>query len=133
MAYEDLLQQARRSELFQDQATQGSAVKAVLGILASRLDEEPARKLASVLPKPLTYDTLRGHQANITNITAEQYFETIADQFSGRKEHAQRLVTLILGAVAQNLPDDALTAIRGNLPPDWNELLPKGSASGVRR
>ena len=38
MTYEELQQQARRSEAIQEEATLHSAIKAVLGILASRLD-----------------------------------------------------------------------------------------------
>ena len=86
MTYEDLLQQARRSELFQDQETMESAIKAALGIFASRLDEEPARRFTSVLPKPLTYDVLRGGQANVTNISAGQYVNKVAEQFHLRRE-----------------------------------------------
>ena len=131
MNYEDLLQQARSSELFQDQATMESAVKAVLGIFASRLDEEPARRFTSVLPKPLTYDVLRGGQANVTNITAGQYVDRVAEQFHLRREHAQRLISSLLRVVTENLPGDVFTIIRNNLPMDWNEFLQKGSVTAA--
>lgn len=127
MTYEELLQQARRTELFQDQATMESAVKAVLGIFASRLEEEQARRFTSFLPAPLTYDTLRGHQANVTAISPAQYIETVAEQFHLPKEQAQRLVKMLLRVVTENLPGDVYTIVRNNLPSDWNQLLESGS------
>ncbi len=127
MTYEELLQRARRTEVIHDDATAASALKAVLGILASRLDEEPARLFCSTLPGPLTYEALRGHQANVTNITADQYVQTVAEQFRLPKEHAQRLITSVLRVVTGNLPGDVLTMMRDNLPSDWNEFLQKGA------
>lgn len=125
MTYDELLQRARRTEVLQDEATVEPAVKAVLGIMASRLNEAPARKFCDVLPGPLTYETLRGQQANVTNITAEQYIQSVAQQFNMQKDRAERLITSLVGAVTTDLPEDVLTAMKNDLPSDWQRFLQK--------
>ena len=40
-----------------------AVIKAILGILASSMDDDHARKLTGKLPEPLTFEKLRGHQA----------------------------------------------------------------------
>ena len=125
ITYDQLIQQARRSEVLQDEATMEPAVKAVLGIIANRLDEVPARLFASELPKPLTYEVLCGGPANVTDLSVEQYFDAIANQFHMPRQHGERLVSTILQVVCHNLSPEAMRAVRNNLPQDWNRLLQK--------
>lgn len=54
MEYEDFIRAVSELDFIQDEEEADSAVKAALGILASRLDEEEARKLTEYLPNPLT-------------------------------------------------------------------------------
>lgn len=127
MKYEDFLEQARRSEFFRDEKTIESAVKAVLGIMVSRLDEESARLLTSALPQPLTYDALRRPQARYRDITADEYVETIAEQFDLRKEHALRAVASILWIVKNELPREIYSQVSNTLTADWKDLLETGN------
>ncbi|UFS70365.1 DUF2267 domain-containing protein [Geomonas sp. RF6] len=126
MKYEDFLEQARRVEFFQDEKTIESAVRMVLGILVSRLDEDNARLLTSTLPQPLTYEALRRPQARYRDISADDYIETIAEQFHLRKEHALRVVTSILWIVKNELPREIYMTVSNTLPADWKELLETG-------
>jgi len=126
MRYEDLISQARKSEFFSDEKSMESAVRAVLGILTSRLDEESARLFTSALPQPLSYETLRRPQRIYQRISANEYIETIADHFNLRKEHALRVVTSILWVVKSELSRDIYTRVSNDLPADWKELLETG-------
>src|SRR5436309_1356740 len=71
MDYQQFIQETRKLDFIPDEETADAAVKAALGVLASRLDEEHARKFTAKLPEPLTYERLRGHQQDTPDYTVE--------------------------------------------------------------
>lgn len=99
------------------------AVKAVLGVLASKLPEDEARLLTSRLPGPLSFERLRGHQAKPTPTSGENYFTVIAKQLNLPEEDATRVIQRVLHIAMQTLEDDQRARVAKALPEDWRALL----------
>jgi uncharacterized protein (DUF2267 family) len=110
-------------EFIKDEETAGAAVKAVLGVLASRLEENVARELANSLPKQLDYGTLRGRQMYVTNVSVQQYLEIIAKQFNLGHDDAWRLVRTVLHTVKDGIAEEVIDDIQEALPTDWQTIL----------
>src|SRR5438046_7268132 len=89
MDYQKFLDHVQRFEFVRDP---DAAVKAVCGILASRMDEANAREFTSHLPEPLTLDLLRGHQENPPNISVEDAVTTLLQQFHISRQQARELL-----------------------------------------
>ncbi len=118
MRYEDLLEGAMRTKAIADRETADGVVKAVLGILFSRMPEEDAREFALSLPAPLSFDRLRGH-AMPSGLTMEQYTREIAMQFGVSHEEARQVITSVLHEVKAGLDPGALRRWERHLPLDW--------------
>ena len=99
---EEVLWTTRRSDKIQsldfieDRETADAAMKAVLGIYMSSIDEDRARKLAENLPEPLTLENLRGQQRTKTQVTPEQYLQ---DQFSISRAQTRELIPTVFNVL----------------------------------
>ncbi|MBD3243937.1 MAG: DUF2267 domain-containing protein [Chitinivibrionales bacterium] len=118
MRYEDLLEGAMKTKTITDPETADSVVKAVFGILLSRMPEEDARELAMSLPAPLSFEKLRGH-AMPSGLTIEQYTREIALQFGMSHEEARRVITSVLHEAKAGIDPGALHRWEKHLPVDW--------------
>jgi uncharacterized protein (DUF2267 family) len=123
MEYRDLVSAVKEHQFIKDKATAEAAVKAVLGVLVSRLEEEVAREFAETLPKPLDFDTLRGRQVNVTEVSVQQYRDTIAEQFHLELDEAWQLVRTVMHIVRDGLSDEIIEDIQETLPSDWQRFL----------
>lgn len=123
MEYRKLVDTVRDLEFIKDKAMAEAAVKAVLGVLVSRLEEEVAREFAETLPEPLDFDMLRGRQVNVTDVSVQQYRDTIAEQFELELDDAWQLVRTILHIVKEGLSDEVIEDIQETLPSDWQRFL----------
>ena len=123
MEYRKLVDTVRDLEFIKDKAMAEAAVKAVLGVLVSRLEEEVAREFAETLPEPLDFNTLRGRQVNVTDVSVQQYRDTIAEQFNLELDDAWQLVRTILHIVKEGLSDEVIEDIQETLPSDWQRFL----------
>ena len=123
MEYRDLVSAVKEHQFIKDKATAEAAVKAVLGVLVSRLEEEVARDFAETLPKPLDFDTLRGRQVNVTEVSVQQYRDTIAEQFHLELDEAWQLVRTVMHIVRDGLSDEIIEDIQETLPSDWQRFL----------
>ncbi len=92
MDYDKLLEAVKELDFIPDPETADAAVKAVLGILASAMNEDLDREFTESLPEPLTYDRLRGHQARPLEIDVERYIDGLAAQFCLPEEQARQLI-----------------------------------------
>lgn len=119
MDYNDFVNAVENLGYFEDRERAESAVKAALGILASRLEEDEARALTADLPDPLTFEKLRGHQANVTDITFDQYIAELAIAFGLDEDEAHTLVNSVFHLMKDSLEEGVLDEVEGNLPRDW--------------
>jgi uncharacterized protein with GYD domain len=108
MEYQSFLDELKRCEFIRDEATADAAGKAVLGILASSMDEGEAHLLTRFLPEPLTLERLRGHQARQLGLTTPQFVEEIRRQFKLRDREAGLLILTVLNAAKAAAQDDRI-------------------------
>jgi uncharacterized protein (DUF2267 family) len=106
MEYRKFIDAVQKLGFIQDEQTADAAVKAVLGILASSVNHSMAQNLASVLPEPLDYERLRGHQARPVAITPERYIKDMVAQFGWREDEARAAIVAVL--------DKARDAVQNN-------------------
>ncbi len=112
MNYENFIQEVRKLDFMQDDQAADSAIKAVLGILASRMEEPGAKKLTENLPNPLTLEKLRGHQATPTRISADDYVSGIADEFSLDNSQSKGLINKVLHVTKDTIGQDTIRRAR---------------------
>ena len=98
-------------------------IKAVLGILASSMDEEHAKKLTGRLPEPLTFERLRGHQARPVDITIEGFFSEIGAQFRINPDQAKKAVDTVFRLCKEAVGEDTVSEVEYDMPPDVAEEL----------
>ncbi|MBE0597866.1 MAG: DUF2267 domain-containing protein, partial [Desulfuromonadales bacterium] len=121
--YSHFLNAAASLSFIQNEETADAAVKAVLGILASRLEEGEARRLIARLPDPLSYENLRGHQQQVTDLSVDQYYGSLARQFRLTRDQAQVLAVTILRLVKEALDTEGILEVEKSLPEEWSALI----------
>jgi uncharacterized protein (DUF2267 family) len=124
MNYESYISQVFKLPFINDVNAADSAIKTVLGMLASRVGEKEARRLTEVLPSELNIVTLREHQQAPIQHSAEQFMESVATQLNLGHLHAKDLVSRVLHCVKES-PEGAKTldGLREVLPPDLAEVV----------
>lgn len=121
MDYQEFIQPVQKLGFIGDPDQADAAAKAVLGILASRLEPDDARRLTEKLPEPLTLDRLRGHQVRTPDLSVDQYVAEIATKFRLNHEQASELVDTVLHEAWEAAGDGTMNDIRAKLPPDWGK------------
>lgn len=127
MQYQTLLDQVKNLSFIENDEHADAAIKATLGILASKLDERHAQELAQPLPEPLTVEKLRSHQVRKLPLSADEYIAEIAAQFHIDRHQAESLVTKVIALTKDMLGDDGVHRIEEGLPEDWVELLERAA------
>ncbi len=127
MEYEKLTDAVRKCEFISDPEKADSAVKAVLGILASSLEEDEARKLTESLPEPLTLDRLRGHQARPLRIYLTQLISEIGEEFKLTDSQAALLIMTVLRKTERALDNPELKACLKEFSDDLDGALNSGA------
>lgn len=123
MEYQTLVDRVRELPFIDRPGLADASVKAVLGLLASRLPEAEARTLTDRLPGPLTMEKLRGHQRRPGDLSVEQYYEEIAGAFNLTGAQAGEIVKTVLRSARRGIGRAALQEISAALPEDWGRLL----------
>ncbi len=124
MDYEEFLQEVNDLEILPDRASAEAAVKFILGALAGRLEDAPARRLTKSLPEPLTFDKLRAAApAETRTASAEEFVDLAAAQFKLEREDARMLVDTVLSLAKEAVDDETLDEIEAGLPEDWADLF----------
>jgi uncharacterized protein (DUF2267 family) len=126
MEYNEFIKKVEDLDFIKTREKADAAVKAVLGILASRLKESQAHELTEKLPAPLTYGKLRSHQMGVAlAITVDVYVKDIEAQFHLQEDQARQLIMTVLHITKNALDPDTLADLKTNLPPDWAEAIQK--------
>lgn len=123
MEYEKFIQAAQSLPFIQDQTTADAAVKAVLGILASKLHEPEARDFTADLPEPLSYDRLHSHQARRLPISVAEFVEVISHQFQLDPEQSRQLIITTLEVTKSALEEETIQEVVRDLPAGWSQLI----------
>jgi uncharacterized protein (DUF2267 family) len=104
--YQDFIQDIRKCKFVVDYDMADAAEKAILGILATTMEEEEARNLTRYLPEPLTLERLRGHQERRLNITLPQFVSQIGEEFRLNERQACLLILTVLNSVKASAEGD---------------------------
>lgn len=123
MEYVRFIDEVKKFDFIGSEERADSLVKAVLGILASSVDEETARKFTERLPDPLTFEKLRGHQARPVEITMEEFFSEIGAQFKINPDEAKTAVDAVFHLVKEAVGAHTLSEVEYSMPPDVAEEL----------
>jgi uncharacterized protein (DUF2267 family) len=125
MDYQEFLQEVVKLEFIRDEVTAERAIKTVLGVLASKLEEPRAIKLAENLPHPLALDELRNYQIEELPIPVEETIDTIGAHLQLDHEQVRILVNTVLHFAKNYMGDSTVTEIERDLPMDWILTLEK--------
>lgn len=123
MDYERFVQEVQKLDFIRDRETADAAVKAVLGTLASRMNEMDARKLTDRLPEPLKYENLRSHQRRDLGISPDQQVGVIQAQFRLKEEQARILVDTVLRCTRDMIGEDLFFELSEHMPSEWAETI----------
>lgn len=123
MHYEKLLELAESLPFVPNRDIAEAGVQAVLGILASKLDDRPARRLAENLPEPLSLQCLRGRRDATVPLPADEFLAAVARQFGIADDQARQLVETVWVGIRRGLPEDVRAEVMAGLPDDWAGLI----------
>lgn len=123
ISYQQFVDEVNRFEFIEDIEMADAVVKAVLGIVASRMEEGPAREFIVKLPEPLTIQKLRGHQVNITEISAGQYIDEIMEMFDLNEDQAMEVIKRVWHVTKQAVGEEVMHDVEDALPFDWSLIL----------
>lgn len=109
-------------DFIHDDETAEKGIKAVLGILASKLDEQEAREFTAELPDYLDYETLRGHQEKPTPTSPYDTVEIIGNELNLEPGQANELMNEVISVTKQQAKGE-VSDIAAQLSEDWREAL----------
>lgn len=124
MEYEKLIQSIQHfSCIGGEQKQADAAVKACMGVLASRMTEQDAKEFSNYLPEPLTLASLRNHEPNRKEESLREFFQLMASRFNTDEEEAQKMVEAVLHTAKESLRPQQLNSWREKLPSEWASFL----------
>lgn len=124
MDYRRYMDQVMELPFINDEKAADSAIKTVLGVLASKIDENWARELTNTLPQELDFVTLRGQQQALVQLSIDDFLSSVAAQMHLDWQQARDLVGRVFHCVKENEEGaDILGEIEIKLPPDWAAIV----------
>lgn len=123
VTYKKFLQDVKSLEFVTNNEMADSAVKAILGIVASSLQEEQAIRLAENLPEPLTFEKLRSHQKRAIAPTLKEFVSEISAQFRLDYNQAHELVDTVFHTTKEVVGLNVISDIEEDLPSDVAEEI----------
>lgn len=121
--YDEFLDLVEELGYLEDREHVDMAVKMVLGILASRMPEEQARKFTRALPEPLTFERLYGHQKAVLGIKVDQYVCEVGDKFGLEPDEARDLIDTVINIARDSLDPQTLADLEDHLPYRWARTI----------
>lgn len=123
MDYQEFVKDVSALGFIEDEVTADAAVKAVLGIMASSLDEKDAGKITEALPEPLNLSKLRGQQIKTKPVDFNDCVAEIAQQFNVDEEQARELADTVLRTTRAALGSKKLGEVEDILPESWRVAI----------
>jgi uncharacterized protein (DUF2267 family) len=123
MLYTSWIDQVMKLPFINDQRAADSAIKAVLGTLASVVSEDEALRLTDRLPPELDFRVLRGHQGEL-RLTQEQFVASIAGQMHLQAGEGLQLVERVFHCVKETEEGaEMMEEIQSLVPSDWRDMV----------
>ena len=123
MNYDEIIKRVRKLDFIRNDQRADAAVKAVLGILASRLNDEQAHKLAEKFPEQLAQNRFGSDDRGMQPISVTEYTAGISAQYKISVHQARTLVRNVLYFTKLASGDNFILDIKKGLPVDWAEAI----------
>lgn len=123
LEYRRFLQDVKNLEFIRNQETADSAVKAIIGMLASSVEDGHARELTKSLPEPLTYERLRSRQAREIAPNLGQFIGQIRTRLRLGQDEARKLIDTVFHTTKEVVGMNVISDIEGDLPKDVAEEM----------
>lgn len=123
MNYSEIIRRVRRLDFIRNDETAAAAVKAVLGTLAGRLNDEHARKLAEKFPEHLAHDGFGDERRTLEPLSVKDYTTNVCAQFKLSQHQARTLMRTVLYFTKEASGDTVILDIKKSLPTDWAEAI----------
>jgi uncharacterized protein (DUF2267 family) len=123
MDYKEMIGRVRRLDFIKNEQKADAAVKAILGILAGRLNEEHARKITEKFGGRIIPNRAGNGQKRSETISFSEYIAEIRSQFNISVHQARVLVRNVLYFANEASGDGMLVEIGKSLPLDWSEAI----------
>jgi uncharacterized protein (DUF2267 family) len=123
MDYDEIIRRVRRLDFIKNDETANAAVKAVHGILVSRLSEEQTRQFAEKFPEHLSLETLEGDPKRMETISVTEYTARICAQFKISVYQARTLMRTVLYFTKEAAGDNVMLDFKKSLPVDWADAI----------
>lgn len=123
MDYQRFLDGVKKLQFIRTEDAADGAIKAVLDILASSMNQEQAEKFISRLPEPLNIKILRSHQARPLDITIEEFFDEIGAEFKLNPDQAKKLVDTVFRLTKDAVGEETITEVEFDMPAEVAEEL----------
>ncbi|WP_243374172.1 DUF2267 domain-containing protein [Geotalea sp. SG265] len=124
MEYHSFIEQVMELPFINDEKAADSALKIVLGVLASKIDEKWARELTNTLPPQLDFATLRSHQQAPVQLSIDDFFALVGTELHLDWQQARDLVGKVFHCVKESDDGaDIMEEIETQLPDDWAAIV----------
>lgn len=123
MDYQKFLESVKRLQFIKTEEKADAAIKAVLSILASSMNQEQAEKFFSRLPEPLTTPALRSRGARPLDISIEEFFDEIGSEFNLNPDQSKKLVDAVFRLAKDAVGEETITEVEFDMPADVAEEL----------
>ena len=123
MDYQDFIDEVEELDFIDDREDSEAAVKAVLGVMVSHIDEDLARKIVTRLPEPLTMHKLRGHQARVVPLSPDEFVAEISAVLKLDPDQARQVIDAVFHVAKAIAGDDEFEKVKEKMPGDWAEVF----------
>ena len=123
MDFYGITKRVRKLEFIGNDQRADTAVKAVLGILASRMSDEHASKLATKFPEHIAAERFGSYHNKMEAISVTQYTAGISSEFKISVHQARTLMRNVLYFTKEAAGVDVIMDIKKSLPIDWAEAI----------
>lgn len=126
MNYNEIIRRVRRLDFIRNDEKAAAAVKTVLGVVASKLSDEQARKLAEKFPEQhISVGSLGNEPVKLGGTSVKECNDSICSQFKLSVHQGHTLIRTVLYFTKEASGDNFFQDIKKSLPIDWAEAMDK--------
>lgn len=125
MNYNEIIRRVRRLDFIRNDEKAAAAVKTVLGVVAGRLSEEQARKLAEKFPEQFFGGSPEIEPVKPAAFSVKECNDSICSQFKLSVHQGRTLIRTVLYFTKEASGDTFIMDIKKSLPSDWAEAMEK--------
>ncbi len=130
MKYSRILAHVQKIGHFRSVEDAEKAVHAVSAVLAARIGQEEAKKMASQLPKEIAADMYlaSGHET----FGLQEFFNRVAGKLGAGPAEALHHAEVVLGVLQDAVPTEILETVFAGLDPEYRKFLNASAVLGKR-